>query len=114
MATRWAVANGNWSNVLTWDGTTTLPGAGDDVYADGKAVVIDQNVNVGTIRTTQRAGGTIGGTFTVSTAQTITCTGVGTNILSGTALGGFLVTANSPSIVTINANLAGGGGSTAT
>lgn len=63
MATRYAVANGNWSNVATWDGGASLPGVNDDVYADGKTVTIDQNVTVLSLRTTQRAGGTLGGTF---------------------------------------------------
>jgi hypothetical protein len=40
MAVRYAVANGNWSNPATWDGGT-LPGNGDDVYANGKTVTID-------------------------------------------------------------------------
>ena len=108
MANRWyTAASGNWSTTANWDGGVALPGAGDDVYADGKAIVIDQNVTVLSIRTTQRAGGTIGGTFTVNATRTITCTGAG--IISGTALGGFLVTANSPSVVTINSSINGGG-----
>ena len=35
MANRWAVGNGNWSNVATWDGGVALPASGDTVYADG-------------------------------------------------------------------------------
>jgi hypothetical protein len=70
MATRWAVQNGNWSDTATWDGGT-LPDVGDDVYADGKNVTIDQNVTVLTIRNTQRTGGTDGGTFTVTGDYTI-------------------------------------------
>ena len=77
MATRYAVANGNWSALATWDGGASLPGAGDDVYADGKTVTIDQNVNVGSIRNTQRSGGTNNGTFVISGSYTITCTGLG-------------------------------------
>lgn len=84
MATRWAVATGNWSNTATWDGGT-LPTSADDVFADGKTVTIDQNVTVLSLRTTQRAGGTAGGGFTVSGAYTITCTGSG--ILAGTTTG---------------------------
>jgi hypothetical protein len=63
MATRYAVGNGNWSNVATWDGGVALPGASDDVYADGKTVTIDQNVTVLSLRNSQRSGGTNGGTF---------------------------------------------------
>lgn len=70
MAVRYAVASGNWSNTATWDGGT-LPSSGDDVYADGKTVNIDQNITVLNIRRDQRSGGTIGGTFTCSTTQTV-------------------------------------------
>jgi len=66
MADRWAVANGNWSNTATWNGGT-LPGAGDDVFADNRAVTIDQDVTVLSLRTTQRSGGTAGGSFTTDT-----------------------------------------------
>ncbi len=38
MATRYAVATGNWSDVSTWDGGTTLPTVGDDVYGDDPTV----------------------------------------------------------------------------
>jgi hypothetical protein len=65
MADKYPTINGNWSNPLIWNGLS-LPTAGDDVYADGKAVVIDQNVDVLSIRTTQRSGGTVGGSFTIS------------------------------------------------
>jgi hypothetical protein len=72
MADRYAVANGNWSDTATWDGGT-LPGASDDVYADGYTVTIDQDVTVLSIRTSQRSGGTNGGSFSVSaTGLTIT------------------------------------------
>jgi hypothetical protein len=66
MADRYAVANGNWSDTATWDGGT-LPGASDDVYADGFTVTIDQDVTVLSIRTTQRSGGTNGGLFDILT-----------------------------------------------
>lgn len=66
MATRYAVANGNWSALATWDGGASLPGASDDVYADGKTVTIDQDITVLSLRNTQRTGGTVGGTFAVS------------------------------------------------
>lgn len=96
MATRYAVANGNWSSVGTWDGGTTLPGAGDLVYADGKTVTIDQTVNVGSIRTDKRSGGTAGGVFNLPDIQTFTA-----NIVSGTttclvitAVGSLTITGN--------------------
>lgn len=99
MAIRYAVANGNWSNVATWNGGTTLPGAGDDVYADGKTVTIDQNITVLSINTTQRSGGTDGGGFTASTTVTITA-----NVVAGLS-NCLTLTAISPNVITINGNL---------
>ena len=106
MADKWyTAASGNWSTAANWNGGT-LPVAGDDVYADGKAVVIDQTVNVGSIRTTQRTGGTIVGTFTVSTAQSITCTGAG--IIANTGTNGAVIVSASTGTVTIISNIIGG------
>jgi hypothetical protein len=70
MADRWAVANGNWSNTATWNGGT-LPGTGDDVFADGWTVTINQDVTVSSLQTTERSGGTAGGTFTTSGKRTV-------------------------------------------
>jgi hypothetical protein len=74
MADKYPTINGNWSNPLIWNGLSK-PIAGDDVYADGKTVTIDENVNVGTIRNTLRSGGTTGGAFLVTSGGfTITTT----------------------------------------
>lgn len=78
MPDRWAVSAGNWSSTATWNGGT-LPQAGDDVFADGFTVTIDQNVNVLSIRTTQRSGGTAGGGFTLGAGFNVTA-----NIIGGT------------------------------
>jgi hypothetical protein len=76
MADKYPTINGNWSNPLIWNGLS-LPIAGDDVYADGKTITIDINVNVATIRNTLRSGGTVGGTYLITTGGiTVTCTGV--------------------------------------
>jgi hypothetical protein len=71
MADRWPLANGNWSNAANWNGGT-LPAAGDDVFADGKTVTIDQDVTVLSVRTTQRSGGTAGGSFVHNQGYTLT------------------------------------------
>lgn len=73
MADKWPLANGNWSNAANWNGGTK-PVSGDDVYADGKTVTIDENVNIGTggIYNTQRTGGTSGGQFNLNNNLTIT------------------------------------------
>ena len=45
MPVRYAVANGAWSSGSTWD-NGAVPVTGDDVYANGFNVTIDQNINV--------------------------------------------------------------------
>lgn len=101
MADKWPLANGNWSNAANWnDGTK--PVSGDDVYADGRTVTIDEDIDLGagSLRTTQRAGGTISGTFVVSTTRTITVaslvTGTGNNLIT------FAEATPAGSILTIN------------
>lgn len=78
MATRWAVATGNWSNTATWNGGT-LPTSADDVWANAFTVTIDQNINVLSLRTTSNASPAItaGGGFTLGNGFTITATGSG-------------------------------------
>ena len=46
MATRRAIANGNWSATGTWNGNT-VPTDGDTVYANGFSVTLDVDVNIG-------------------------------------------------------------------
>jgi hypothetical protein len=98
MADRWAVATGNWSSTATWNGGT-LPTAADDVFADGFTVTIDQDVTVLSIRTTQRSGGTNGGTFNCSTSRNI----IG-NIVSGKGTG-LTFSAASPAILNITGSI---------
>ena len=64
MAIRYAVANGNWSNTATWNGGT-LPTASDDVFANNFTVVIDQNIDVLSLRNTANTTPsiTVGGVF---------------------------------------------------
>ena len=47
MATRRAVADGNWSATSTWAGGTSIPGNGDTVYSNGRNVTLDVDVNIG-------------------------------------------------------------------
>ena len=79
MPDKWPLANGLWSNAANWNGGTK-PVAGDDVFADGRTVTVDENFTVATLRSTQRSGGTIGGTFDFNTA------GVSANITSSSPL----------------------------
>lgn len=68
MATRYAVANGLWSSVSTWDGGVALPTAADDVFANNKIVTIDQDITVSSVRNTSNAAPVIasGGYFNVT------------------------------------------------
>jgi hypothetical protein len=79
MASKWPLANGNWSNAANWNGGTK-PVAGDDVFADGRTLNVDESFDVATLRTTQRSGGTLGGTFNFNTAGV---TGTVTNSTQG-------------------------------
>ena len=129
MADKWPLANGNWSNAANWNGGTK-PVAGDDVFADGFTVTIDENVNVASIRTTQRSGGTAGGGFTLGLGLNVTaniisgssvCLTVanasGTNIVTGNVTGGTQGGANgainksSAGTLTVIGNVTGGSGS---
>jgi len=103
MADRWAVANGNWSSTSTWNGGT-LPASGDDVFADGFTVTIDQAITVLSIRTTQRSGGTAGGQFTLGGNHNVTA-----NVTAGSS---DCLVATSRSF-TLTGNATGGTGTTA-
>jgi hypothetical protein len=111
MANRYAVATGNWSNTATWDGGT-LPGAGDDVRANGFTVTIDQNITVLSIRNEALAPAVLGGKFLVnSTGRTVNCDIYAANSdcleiagFSGTVTvnGNGYATGNNGSAVTVN------------
>lgn len=70
MATRYAVATGNWSNTAIWDGGT-LPQPGDDVYANGFTVTVDvTTIDVNFITTNVNPVTLIGGGgFTITAAN---------------------------------------------
>lgn len=79
MPARKATASGKWSQSI-WDVT---PSVGDDVFANGFTVEIDQNVNVGSLRTTLSTGyAAVGGTFNILQPFTVTASNVG--VLAGT------------------------------
>lgn len=103
MAVRYAIANGNWSSVSTWDGAASIPTSADDVYLDNKNVTLDVDATVLNLYMTARSGGTAGGTLTTTTTRSFTCNtiypySVNTTIYHNGA---------SNTTLTINANLAG-------
>jgi len=83
MAVRYAVATGNWSNVATWDGGTTLPTTGDEVRSNTYTVTIDQDITVQDISTRAQGSASAGGGFVVSSMTTRSITA---NILPGTTV----------------------------
>lgn len=71
MAVRYATKTGNWSDVTVWDGGTTLPGAGDDVYSNTFIVTIDQTITVTSLNNGATTGVTQGGYFIARNGNTI-------------------------------------------
>lgn len=131
MAERWAIGTGNWSDVTKWDGGTTLPGAGDTVHANGFTITINQDITVGSIRTTAGTTPVAGGGFTANGTRSLTCDIVSgtttvltcgastTTTINGNVTGGSstnargVLTDNATGAVTINGNCTGGSGTTA-
>lgn len=110
MAIRYAVASGNWSSTSTWDGGTTLPGSGDDVYANGFTVSIDQSISVASLKKIANVSPSIstGGTFNVTASVTITLTSgivAADNAANSTSV--LNIASGTPTVI-INANIAGG------
>ena len=122
MATRRAVANGNWSATGTWNGGV-VPTNGDTVYANGFNVTINQDILIGGANNpTVNAGSFVSGQWyevlfvgttswtgigaASNTAGTIfLATGVGTGTGNALALATLTTAANTP------AGATGGGGS---
>ena len=78
MATRRAIASGNWSTTSTWNGGV-LPGNGDTVYSNGFTVTIDQNVDIGGANNpTVNAGSFVSGQwYEITSVGTTPFTGIG-------------------------------------
>jgi len=109
MATRYAVATGNWSNTATWNGGT-LPTSADDVFTNNFNVTIDIDITAITLRNLSNASPAIaaGGQFILSGSsgtRVITLT----DVTSGVRSNGNLVTTtairiNSTSGATVTIN----------
>jgi len=72
MAERYATKTGNWSDVSVWDGGLSLPGVGDDVYANGYTVTINDDYTCLCLHTDAGNTAAAGGKFQTSGAVTIT------------------------------------------
>ena len=116
MALVYAVQNGDWSSISTWN-TGSLPTNDDDVYTDGKIVTIDIDL-VGQYRPktlyarSRGTGGTQGGRFEVTTTRQIGESGYPVDIygldLNGARYGCVQFTAASPNTLTVYGNVYGG------
>ena len=136
MANVYATKAGNWSDTTVWN-TAALPTSADDVFANGFAVTINQDITVVSIQTRSASGIAAGGSFTASTSRTINASvlaGTSTCLsLTGTSLtftinatnisgansttGSISAISSTPTTSTINitaTNITGGSGSTAT
>ena len=100
MALTFPTVNGNWSNPAIWSGST-LPTVNDDVFANAKTVIIDQNISIKTLRNAASGSALVGGSFTVSGSYNITTT----NGLFPTNTYLLNVTNNLPNVVNINSAL---------
>jgi hypothetical protein len=96
MANRYAVANGNWSNVATWDGGTTIPGSGDSVRPNNFTVTIDQNITVTELTNNASSPAVGGGSFYANDGITITGN-IASRLTSGIVL--YVTGSNSCTIV---------------
>jgi hypothetical protein len=67
MANIKAAANGNWSATATWEGGV-IPVAGDDVWANGRTITLNQDISVASLNTTSVAGIPFNGGSTFSNA----------------------------------------------
>jgi hypothetical protein len=121
MPNRWAVANGNWSSLATWNGGLTLPTASDVVFTNGFNVTVDQNITVQQLRNTATSSVAEGGTFistngiqvVTSTGSTATTYGIyaGTGSVLGTNSACFTITGSH--FVGITGSILGGTGTAA-
>jgi len=110
MGTFWAIASGNVSVGANWN-TGTVPGIDDDVYADGKDMVVDlANWSIKSLRTTQRTGGTVGGSFELNgTSYVATILGFYTQTYGSS----IRITASAPNTINCIGDIISMSGSTA-
>ena len=79
MALRYAVASGNWSSNSTWNGTSSVPGNGDTVVANGFTVTCDVDITIGGANNPSvNAGSFVTGCwYQITTVGTTSFTGIG-------------------------------------
>jgi len=83
MALRFPINSGSWSNSAIWSGSL-IPTSVDDVHANNRAVLIDQNVTVLSLRTTSSGSAAAGGVFNLLGNYTVTVLDSGSGFVAGT------------------------------
>ena len=83
MALRFPINSGSWSDSAIWSGSL-IPTSVDDVFANNKTVLIDQDVTVLSIRTTTSGSAAAGGGFTLIGDYTINATVSASGFVAGT------------------------------
>jgi hypothetical protein len=115
MATRWAVASGNWSSNATWNGTSSIPSNGDTVYANGFNVTINQNVSIGGANNVSVNAGSflIGSRYVITSVGSTSWTAIGassnnvgvifvaTGVGSGTGVASTVASINTTAVASI-------------
>ena len=94
MANRWPIADGNWSNSAIWSGSL-IPTAADDVYANHRFVIVDQDIIVRTLNNINTTGVTAGGTFYLTN-------GVRVQAVINGSFGNYLMLNGGPACATIS------------
>ena len=101
---RYAVNNGNWSDVAIWNGGASVPTSGDYVYANSYTVTLNVDVNIGSGTLSTEVcpiTGVGGGVFNYSASLTIVA-----NIIAGTSA--CVVGTTAGKTITIVGNVSGG------
>jgi hypothetical protein len=108
MADYWALSSSNWSNLSNWlTGVSltagALPGPFDDVYANGRTIIVDINPQVNLITTAAKAGvAAAGGGFIINNNISLSAK----NILAGTTTCATFISA-SPNTCTVFGDVSG-------
>jgi len=106
MAIRYATVAGLWSDVSTWDGGTTIPTVGDEVYANGFMVTVKVDIEVSFISNrTCPSTSIIGGRFFLDSGSVQS---VIADVYGGGYAFGCIFTDSGTGAVTVIGNLYGG------
>jgi hypothetical protein len=84
MALRFPINSGSWSNPAIWSGSL-IPTSVDDVHANNRTVIIDQDVTVLSLKTTSSGSAVAGGGFTLIGDYTVNALTSGNGFVPGSS-----------------------------